>query len=75
MCSSYYRTCPELTAVKIQVIRKIGFQKENFEYLSYTDIQFAALQRPTLRVFWLQSTSVDFNVSISGGKKSIQKVR
>jgi Na+-transporting NADH:ubiquinone oxidoreductase subunit NqrA len=53
----------------------IGFQKENFKYLSYTDNQYAVLQRQILRFFWLESTLVDFNVSTSGGTKSIQKVR
>ena len=50
MCNSYYRTCPELTVVTIQEIRMIGFQKENFKHLSYTDVQCAMLQRQTLRV-------------------------
>ena len=51
MCNCYYRTCPELTAVTIQEIRTIGFQNKNFKYLSYTDVQFAVLQRQTLRDF------------------------
>ena len=33
MCNSYHRYYPELTAVTVQEIRIIGFQKENFNPL------------------------------------------